>query len=241
MSTLFISDLHLCDERLAITALFESFLKEITGHAEALYILGDLFEVWIGDDAALQDYQTVIQALRRTVKKGTPIYVMHGNRDFLLGPRFEQVSGCNLIPDPMVINLYGTRTLLTHGDLLCTDDHEYQAYRAQIRDPHWQHEFLGLSVEERAAIANDYRRKSREHTKSKTEEIMDVNQQAVRNMLLQHGVSQMIHGHTHRPGYHECFINGEAAQRIVLGDWYEQGSVLRCDAKKCELEVLERH
>ncbi|HKK05593.1 MAG TPA: UDP-2,3-diacylglucosamine diphosphatase [Gammaproteobacteria bacterium] len=238
MATLFISDLHLSGERPAIARLFLDFLHGQARAAEALYILGDLFEAWIGDDAIGPEHGPVLDALRALVDSGVPVYVMHGNRDFLLGSRFEQMSGSRLLNDPSVIDLYGTPTLLMHGDTLCTDDKAYQEFRRMVRDPQWQAALMAKTPAERIALAREYREMSASETAQKAEAIMDVNQAAVENALREHGVSRLIHGHTHRPAIHEFDLDGRPVRRIVLGDWYEQGSVLTCTAEGCELASL---
>lgn len=239
MTTLFISDLHLCAERPDITSAFLEFLNAYrVRRPEALYILGDLFEVWIGDDASIDDHQPVIAALRHFTQSGIPVYVMHGNRDFLLGSAFETASGCRLIAEPVIVNLYGTPTLLMHGDTLCTDDVEYQRFRAQVRNPAWQQKVLALTPQQRAALAQDYRAQSREKSSQKSMEIMDANPQAVENTLRQHSVLHMIHGHTHRPAVHDITVDSNPARRTVLGDWHHQGSVLVCDPGGCTLTTL---
>jgi len=235
--TLFISDLHLSDERPEITALFSQFLENDAAQARALYILGDLFEVWLGDDAVLPAYQPVMDGILALATRGVPVYVMHGNRDFLIGERFVQESSCRLLEDPTVIELDGKRTLLMHGDTLCTDDVEYQHFRTQIRNPDTQRQFLALPINERIAVAKHYRQESRERSRGKAEDIMDVNQGAVMDIMRQHGVYQLIHGHTHRPAVHSFTLDNHSAQRIVLGDWYEQASILRCSLGKCRLET----
>ena len=236
--TLFISDLHLSDERPEITALFSLFLQNDAARAQALYILGDLFEVWLGDDAVLPAYQPVIDGIHALTASGVPVYLMHGNRDFLIGEGFVRLSGCHLLEDPTVIELDGKRTLLMHGDTLCTDDVEYQRFRAQVRNPDTQRQFLGLPINERIAVAKHYRQESRERSRSKSEEIMDVNQDAVTDIMRRHGVYQLIHGHTHRPAVHTFTLDDHTAQRIVLGDWYEQASILKCSLGKCRLESI---
>ncbi|MBI3898057.1 MAG: UDP-2,3-diacylglucosamine diphosphatase [Gammaproteobacteria bacterium] len=239
MTTLFISDLHLTADRPKITALFLDFLKGEARTAEALYILGDFFEYWIGDEAVAQaEFQPIIDGLRALTASGVPTYFMHGNRDFLVGEGFERATGCRVIADPTVVDLYGTPVLLMHGDSLCTDDVEHQKFRAIVRDEQWQQAFLTKSVAERVAIARSYREMSREATSQKAAEIMDVTQTAVATALKQHNVRLLIHGHTHRPAVHTLDIDDAPARRIVLGDWYEQGSVLRCDANGCELSAL---
>ncbi len=226
---LFISDLHLDPGRPAITRLFLDFLQDTACHAEALYILGDFFEAWIGDDAVPADHP-VLAALRRfTSESGVPLRIMRGNRDFLLGERFTAQTGATLLPDPTVIELGGERVLLMHGDLLCTDDHAYQQFRAMVNDPAWQQQFLAKSVEERAAMARQARQESTARNTMLAEtadEIMDVNQGAVEQTMREHGVLRLVHGHTHRPNVHTFPLDGTTATRIVLGDWYEQGSVL---------------
>ena len=235
MTTLFISDLHLTGERPRIIELFLRFLRDEAAEAEALYILGDLFEVWLGDDALFPDIKPVMEALATLTGSGVPVHVMAGNRDFLMGAGFEAMSGCSLLPDPTVIDLYGTPTLLMHGDTLCTDDVDYQRFRAQVRDPRWQAAMLAKSVEERIAYARQARAESQAAMQGKSEEIMDVNAQAVEHALRESKVTQLIHGHTHRPGVHQWELDGHPATRIVLGDWYAQSSVLRCDAEGCRL------
>lgn len=237
MSTLlFISDLHLSAERPALNALFLDFLRARAPQAQALYILGDLFEVWLGDDAIHPVYQTTLAGLRNLADRGVPVYVMHGNRDFLLGAEFEKLSGCRLINDPTSIDLNGERTLLMHGDVLCTDDVEYQHFRRHVRNPETQRQFLSMSVEQRIATARQFRDASRERSRYKADDIMDVNQGAVATAMREHGVRQFIHGHTHRPAIHRFELDGGEARRIVLGDWYDQGSVLVCDETGCRLE-----
>jgi len=238
MSTLFISDLHLSGERENITKLFIAFLKERASHADALYILGDLFEVWPGDDIIQPDYQESITAIKQLSESGVPIFVMHGNRDFLMAERFSEVSGCTLIDDPSVIDLYGTPTLLMHGDTLCIDDIDYQKFRTMVRDPRWQTDFLSKSQEERLAITEKYREISKAAMADKKMDIMDANQQAVESAMLEQNIQQLIHGHTHRPAIHDFEVNEKPMKRIVLGDWYEQGSVLLCNETGCQLESL---
>jgi UDP-2,3-diacylglucosamine hydrolase len=237
--TLFISDLHLDPERPAVTELFLELLVTRARTADALYILGDLFEAWIGDDDTSPMNRVVCEGLKHCAMSGTPVFVMHGNRDFLLGSRFAEASGCTLLQDPALVDLYGTPVLLMHGDLLCTDDEEYMAFRAMVRDTQWQHELLSKSLEERQQIAKEMRTRSREQTGGKPESIMDVNTGAVIRTMTEYQVQRLVHGHTHRPAIHELVISGQPAQRIVLGDWYEQGSLLECTAEGCSLEALE--
>ena len=236
--TLFISDLHLDPLRPDITELFLDFLKSRAAGAEALYILGDLFEAWIGDDDSSPMNQAVCRGLKTCVAAGTPVYVMHGNRDFLLGPGFAAQSGCTLLDDPARVDLYGTPSLLMHGDLLCTDDTDYLAFRAMVRSPEWQTDLLSRPLAERRQLATEMRNSSREQTGGKPEDIMDVNQQAVVSRMTENRVQRLIHGHTHRPAIHELKISGHPAERIVLGDWYTQGSVLECTPQGCSLQNL---
>ncbi|MCC5860094.1 MAG: UDP-2,3-diacylglucosamine diphosphatase [Ectothiorhodospiraceae bacterium] len=225
---LFISDLHLDASRPEIVQLFLQFLQQRATQAEALYILGDFFEAWIGDDAVTPDHP-VIAALKAFSTTGVPLYVMRGNRDFLLGEQFEQMTGARLLPDPTVITLGDERVLLMHGDSLCTDDTEYQQFRAMVHDPQWQQMFLAKSIEERMEMARRARQESTARNSQlmdTQESIMDVNQGAVEQIMLEHDVQRLIHGHTHRPKVHTFTLKEKRATRIVLGDWYDQGSVL---------------
>lgn len=236
--TLFISDLHLDPSRPRVIALLCRFLAERAARAEALYILGDLFEYWIGDDAVRPGLAPVISGLRALSEQGVAVHVMHGNRDFLLGEAFARQTGCALLPDPCRIDLYATPTLLMHGDTLCTDDLPYQALRRRLRDPAWQAAFLASPVEQRHAQAQALRQQSRAATQNKANDIMDVNASAVADAFRSHDVKRLIHGHTHRPGVHRFVIDGRRVERIVLGDWYTQGSVLRATPESCVLETL---
>jgi UDP-2,3-diacylglucosamine hydrolase len=240
MTTLFISDLHLDPERPDITAQFLEFLGGEAASVDALYILGDLFEVWIGDDDPEPQKRRVVAGLRHLTDRGVPCFVMHGNRDFLLGRRFAAESGCQVLDDPTIVHLYGARVLTTHGDALCTDDLSYQRLRTTVRDPGWQSMFLALSVEQRLALATEARAGSKEHVSRMSDEIMDVNPQTVENAMRAARVELLVHGHTHRPKVHDLFIDGRAAKRIVLGDWYDQGSVLRWNERGFELASLPR-
>lgn len=239
MSVLFIADLHLDDSRPRITALFERFLAtDEVRQAEALYILGDLVEAWIGDDDDAELPQRIARATRGVRDAGVPVYFMPGNRDFLLGDSFAQRAGLTLLDDPTVHALYGRPTLLMHGDLLCTDDVAYQAVRQEVRTPQWQAQILSMPLQARRAFAAKAREDSRAHTGRSMENIMDVNTDAVAAAMRQAGVTRLIHGHTHRPAVHEFELDGNPAERIVLGDWYEQGSVLRVTATSVELQGL---
>ncbi len=244
MSTLFVSDLHLHASRPAITALFLDFLRAEAAQAEALYILGDLFEAWLGDDADDALAQSVRAALSRLRAGGVPVYAMRGNRDFLFGPRFAAESGATLLPDPCVVRLYGEPTLLMHGDLLCSDDRDYLAFRAQVRNPAWQQDFLSRPLAERLAFAERARAASSERQAGLRDEgaleaITDANADTVAATMARYGVRRLIHGHTHRPAIHSLRVNGATAQRIVLGDWYQQGSVLRAAPDGFELSALD--
>lgn len=238
MTTLFISDLHLDPTRPAVTTLFLEFLQQRATAAMALYILGDLFEAWIGDDNDEDLGIEVASALKALTQQGTPVYFIHGNRDFLLGEDFAAASGIQLLPESKVIELYGIPTLIMHGDILCTDDVEYQLFRAKVRSREWQTQLLARSLAERRQIAKQLRDGSQKATRQKPAEITDVAPKTVIRVMREHGVRHLIHGHTHRPAIHRFNIDGEPAQRIVLGDWYEQGSVLSCDPTGCRLEGL---
>ncbi len=234
--TLFISDLHLCTTRPHINALFERFMAEVAPQAEALYILGDFFEYWAGDDDLADPFSTwVIDLLTRLTRGGTSIYLMHGNRDFLLGEAFLAAAHAHPVSDPCRLDLYGTPTLLMHGDTLCTDDIEYQRFRGLVREAAWQRDFLAKPLAERKAMIEALRRRSEQEKFSKPEAIMDVNPEAVAAALRTHAVPRLIHGHTHRPGRYVHPVNGMLCERWVLPDWYSQGGYLRCDAAGCAL------
>ncbi len=240
MTTLFIADLHLDPLRPEIQARFSGFLQREARQARALYILGDLFEVWVGDDAPLPEYRPGMRALRELADSGVPVYFMHGNRDFLIGQRFARECGVQLLPDPSVINLYGEPTALLHGDSLCTDDREYQRFRYWVRKPWLQDLLLRLPASLRWRIGRSIRARSQQRTRNKPMQIMDVNPEAVVARFHELGVRRMIHGHTHRPDRHKVELGGNAtAERIVLGDWFEQGSVLRVDENHCELASFQ--
>lgn len=239
MATLFIADLHLDPSRPQITALFERYLAgDEVRHADALYILGDLVEAWIGDDDDAELPARIATATRAVRDAGVPVYFMVGNRDFLLGPAFAERAGLSLLDDGTVHDIQGRRTLLMHGDVLCTDDLAYQAVRRQVRTPEWQAQILAMPLQARRAFAAKAREDSKAHTGSTMESIMDVNTQAVAGAMRKAQVSRLIHGHTHRPAVHDFRLDGAPAQRIVLGDWYEQGSVLRVDQAGVELRGL---
>ena len=227
MTTLLISDLHLDPQRPRILDLFADLLAGEARRADALYILGDLFDSWIGDDDDAALAAQVAQTTRALRDSGVPIWFMHGNRDFLLGADYAARAGMSLLADPSVVELGGERVLLMHGDTLCTDDTEYHKFRALVRDPRWQAQFLAKPLAERRAFAAQARGESRRHTSAAKPEIMDVNQEAVAAAMRTHGVHKLIHGHTHRPATHHFDLDGRTAERVVLGDWYEQDSVLR--------------
>ena len=239
MHTLFIADLHLDAARPRITKLFEDFLagEEARG-ADAVYILGDLVEAWIGDDDDAPLPARIADATRALRDAGVPVYFMVGNRDFLLGEQFARRAGFTLLDDGTVHELYGRPTLLMHGDVLCTDDVAYQAVRKQVRTPQWQAQILAMPLEARRAFAAKAREDSKAHTGSTMETIMDVNADAVAEAMRKAGVTRLIHGHTHRPAVHRFELDGEPMERIVLGDWYEQGSVLRVTPGEVELRGL---
>lgn len=240
MGTLVIADLHLDAARPRITTLFERYLaSDEVRHAEALYILGDLVEAWIGDDDDADLPNRIAIATRAVRDAGVPVYFMVGNRDFLLGEQFAERAGFTLLDDGCVHTIDGCRTLLMHGDVLCTDDTAYQAVRTQVRDPAWQAHFLATPLAQRRAFAAQAREQSKAHTGSTMESIMDVNADAVACAMRTAGVQRLIHGHTHRPAIHRFDLDGAAAERIVLGDWYQHGSVLRIDAAGIELHGLD--
>lgn len=240
MATLFISDLHLDPARPQMTALFEAYLaSNEVRQADALYILGDLVEAWIGDDDDAELPARIAHATRAVHDAGVPVYFMVGNRDFLLGESFAERAGMTLLDDGTVHDIQGRPTLLMHGDVLCTDDVAYQAVRKQVRSPQWQAHVLSMPLEARRALAAQAREDSRAHTGSTMESIMDVNGDAVAQAMRDAGVTRLVHGHTHRPAVHSLDVNGKAAERIVLGDWYEQGSVLRVDRDGVELRGLD--
>ncbi len=240
MTTLFISDLHLQADRPEIGDQLIEFLNKEALAADALFILGDLFESWIGDDDANEYNESIQFALGSVVKSGTPVFLMHGNRDFMIGTKFSLETGVQLLPDPFVLGLYGKDVLLSHGDAYCTDDVEYQAVRTMTRDPEWQAMMLRKSLEERRAFVAQARVDSASHGESISEEISDVNVAAIEEAMEKHNVRLMVHGHTHRPKVHAQTVNGMTAKRIVLGDWHEHGSVLRWNQRGPKLRTLAR-
>jgi UDP-2,3-diacylglucosamine hydrolase len=240
VAALFISDLHIDATRPAIVEQFIGFLATEAKTADALYILGDLFESWVGDDAADAAQTAAIAGLDRLTAHGVPCFVMHGNRDFLLSEQFCRMSGALLLPDPLVVTLYGERVLVMHGDALCTDDRAYQRLRATVREADWQRQFLALSAASRRALAGAARGGSQAHLAAVEYAITDVNTDSVALALRNAGTSTLLHGHTHRPAIHAFQVDGRPCTRIVLGDWYEQGSLLRWDHNGPELVSLSR-
>ena len=235
MTTLFIADLHLCTEEPAITAGFLRFLAGDVRKADALYILGDLFEAWIGDDDPNPLHREMAAAIKALTDSGVPCFFIHGNRDFLIGKRFARESGMTLLPQEKVLNLYGRNVLIMHGDTLCTDDTGYQAFRAKVHQPWLQKLFLSLPLFIRQRIAAKMRAGSKAANSSKSLEIMDVNPQAVINEMEKHQVQWLIHGHTHRPAVHELTANAQPAFRVVLGAWHTEGSMIKVTPDDVEL------
>lgn len=245
MTTLFISDLHLDAQRPDITARFLDFLAHEARGADALYILGDLFETWIGDDDPDESKRQVIAGLRASSDAGVPIGLIHGNRDFLIGRRFSRETGVRLLADGTVVTVHGRRVLLMHGDTLCTDDHAYQRLRRIVRNPLVRFTLRHLSLRQRLSLAQRMREGSKAHIASMDRAaplIMDVNPEEVCRTFQRYGVDCIVHGHTHRPAIHEVALHDHGRNRrgtrIVLGDWYEQGSVLRWNAAGYELASL---
>ncbi|HTJ97246.1 MAG TPA: UDP-2,3-diacylglucosamine diphosphatase [Rhodocyclaceae bacterium] len=229
MTALFVSDLHLCAERPVMTGLFCDFLHEVAPQAETLYILGDLFEYWAGDDDLSDPFNAKVCAAIKAV--GVKTYVLPGNRDFLFGDEFCAATGAELLADEVVHDIAGTPTLILHGDTLCTDDTAYQDFRRTVRSQAWRDEFLSLPLATRKAQIEDLRRRSEEQKQTKSMAIMDVNQDAVAEAFRRHGVGSMIHGHTHRIGTHYYTLDGQKCVRHVLGDWHEHmhgGNYLAC-------------
>ena len=243
MATLLISDLHLDPARPGITRLFGDFIDGEARGAEALYILGDLFEAWVGDDDPSATGAFVAGKLAALASDGVPVFFLRGNRDFLVGRDYAQRAGFSILPDPAVVLLHGKPVLLMHGDLLCTDDTAYQQFRAQTREPAWQAKFLSQPLEARLAFAQQARaasqaRQGELRDAGTMETITDVAPATVDDHFLRYGVDVMIHGHTHRPAIHERTLAGRDRRRVVLGDWHEQGSVLRVDSDGFRLSAL---
>ena len=234
MATLFVSDLHLSPARPAIIQAFFDFLSGPAARASSLYVLGDLFDYWAGDDDLDDPFNaSVVNALRALSARGVALYLMHGNRDFLIGAAFVEAAGAKLLTDPTLIKLHGTPTLLTHGDALCTGDTDYQAFRGKVRALEWQAEFLSQALSARKAAIAQLHARSERDKRTKPAQIMDVAPSAVAILLRAHGFPRLIHGHTHRPALHVHEVDGHRCERWVLADWYERGSYLRCDATGC--------
>jgi UDP-2,3-diacylglucosamine hydrolase len=234
--TLFISDLHLSADHPHSIAAFQRFIATLAPQAEALYILGDLFEYWAGDDDRHDPFHArVISALHSLATHGIKIYSMHGNRDLLMGDELAQAAGATLLYDPTLLDLYGTPTLLSHGDTLCTDDVEYQQFRAQVHDAEFQKNFLAQPLAARKAYIEQLRQQSTTAKQRKDSAIMDVNDDAVIALLRKFDYPRLIHGHTHRPKRHEHAVDGHRCERWVLSDWDQQASALRCDARGCSV------
>ncbi len=233
MHTLLISDLHLAPERPQITEQFLRFTRDIAPGAEALYVLGDLFEYWAGDDDDDALGLQAAAAFAALAAGGTRVFLMHGNRDVLMGRALAERCGAALIGDPFPVDLHGTPTLLTHGDALCTGDADYQRFRAYARDPANQAQFLAQPLAARREQMRGMRAQSEASKQRKAETIMDVEPAAVEDLLRSHGYPRLIHGHTHRPARHLHVVDGRTCERWVLADWYERGSYLRCDASGC--------
>lgn len=232
---LLISDLHLHEERPDITGAFLAFLAQHAKHAQALYILGDFFEVWIGDDAITPFQRSIAQALSDIAATGTRIYLMHGNRDFLIGEDFCELAGCQLLKDPSIVHLAGEPVLLMHGDSLCTSDRSYIRLRRVLRNPLILFVLRNLPLRTRQRLAGDLRQKSKSSTRMKASDITDVNPAEVDRVMAQHKVHTLIHGHTHRPAVHEL---ADHKQRIVLGDWDTQGWFIKATANTLRLQAL---
>ncbi len=235
---LFISDLHLDSQDPKTLQLFTDFLERQARHAGSLYILGDLFEVWLGDDDDSTFNRTVIQLLRALSDSGVDLYFMHGNRDFLIGEHFAAQAGCRLIEDPTRLTLFGHRLLLMHGDTLCTGDTQYQQYRKMVRSTAWQQQVLAKSLDQRRLLAAQIREQSLQQGQSKTYEIMDVEHKTVLDTLRQHQVDYLIHGHTHRLNQHQEKYDNHQATRIVLGDWQTAPSYLLFSEEQVSLHRL---
>jgi UDP-2,3-diacylglucosamine hydrolase len=230
MSTLFASDLHLDSEEPWAIDAFIAFLRGRAREADALYLLGDLFEVWVGDDDPNPDHERVCGALRELSGAGVALYAIHGNRDFLLGEDFTGRTGVKLLPDPVLVELHGVSTLLSHGDVFCTEDSSYQQLRSIVRQPRWQRRFLSLPIETRRALASAARAGSKVHTQRTIPTIMDVNPDAVTRAFRATGARRLIHGHTHRPAIHPGVVDGSSTERVVLAPWYEAASCVSVGA-----------
>jgi UDP-2,3-diacylglucosamine hydrolase len=239
VTTLFISDLHLDAGEPDTIQRFVKFVATEARAARAVYILGDLFEAWVGDDEDDPRLAPVQAALADLTRAGVPCSLMHGNRDFLIGPKFCEATGCRLLGDYERVDLYGSTVLLTHGDLLCTDDTRYMSLRGTLRNPAWQRDFLAKPLAERRKIAAELRQLSAAEIAAKSYDIMDVNQTTVERVMREHDVSLLLHGHTHRPAIHQFALDEKPAVRIVLGAWYEHASIVRWNERGYRLETLD--
>lgn len=237
--TYFISDLHLSEDRPDITDCLIRFLKGPALQADALYVLGDLFEYWLGDDDITPLSLSVSGGFRELADRGIPVFFIHGNRDFLMRNKYAAECSMTLLPEQKVIDLYGTPTLIMHGDELCTLDTDYQRFRLKARGWWWPRLVLSLPLFIRKKIAENGRKKSQTKQQNIAMHITDVTQDDVVNSMTEHGVNRLIHGHTHRPAIHDFEVNGKPAQRIVLGDWYDQGSMLRVDSEHLDLQNVK--
>ncbi len=240
-NSVFLSDVHLDATRPEVTEQLVAFLDALPANTERLYIVGDLFEAWIGDDAPGPVGEQFISILRGLTERQIEGFFTHGNRDFLIGEQFAASTGFRILPDETVIDCYGTQVLLLHGDTLCTDDTDYQTLRSMLRNPDFQANLMSMSVAQRLDMAQQLRSASASEMSNKREDIMDVNQQAVVSALQKHGVDMMLHGHTHRPCVHHFDVDGRECQRIVLGDWFEQGSIVQWSKNGFKLLSLERN
>lgn len=234
MATHFLADLHLNDDHEPFARLLQQYLGGAARTAEAVYVLGDLFEVWVGDDGSLPRHRATIDALAALAATDVPLYFMRGNRDFAIGETFAATTGMTILDDLHVIDLYGVPTLLSHGDVFCSDDVEHQQFRANYMDPQWRARKLRWPLWVRQGVATWARRKSRRGKARKPQDIMDVNADTVQRLMAEHCVRRLIHGHTHRPATHACDINGQSVQRIVLPDWRpNRTGVLTVGAQGC--------
>ena len=235
MQQLFVSDLHLEDARPDITRAFFHLLDQLHGQYEELFLLGDIFEVWLGDDTPSTCAHQLAEKLHAIASQGVRIFLMHGNRDFLIGQAYADRCGASLIQEPWLLTVAGKKALLMHGDALCTRDVDYLAFRQMVRNPVWQSAFLSKPIAERIAIGRELREKSQASAKEKTDMIMDVTPAEVVAVMEQHQIELLIHGHTHRPAVHTAPMANGAGTRMVLGDWYKQGWYILADVDAARL------
>jgi UDP-2,3-diacylglucosamine hydrolase len=237
--SLFISDLHLGPGNPRVTRLFQHFMQHVAPGAEALYILGDLFEYWAGDDDLdAPCNRQAVQSLRRLAESGVRLCIMHGNRDFLMAEKLVNACRASLLDDPALVDLYGVPTLLTHGDTLCTDDTAYQSYRREVREPAWRAQFLAQPLEQRKSAIEQLRLHSENEKRRKSCALMDASDAAVADMLRKYGYPRLIHGHTHRLMRARHTVDNHECERWVLGEWGESGNALRCDSRGCAWETI---